>query len=193
MGKMEAAEQTGSVQPSPNSQAQTVTLRQLSTELQNGWIERLFSRLAALYGAAFGRQWEGTNLADVKALWADKLGGFTAAQIGSALTACDERPYPPNAAEFLMLCRDIAKRERDSRLAALPIPEITPEAIAARHRQLESIAAKPPAYDYKLWAKTLRSEYLAGVHLLPVQVAMASEALNEDWEKRECHPRMEPA
>lgn len=187
---MEAAEQSGLAQPSPNSQAQTVTLRQLSTELQNGWIERLFSRLAALYGAAFGRQWEGTNLVDVKAVWADKLGGFTAAQIGAALTACDERPYPPNAAEFLILCRDIAKRERDARLAMLPAPEITPEAIAARARQLESIAAKPNAYDYKLWAKTLRSEYLAGVHLLPVQVAMASEALNEDWEKRECKPRV---
>lgn len=190
MGKMEAAEQGESATPSPSLRAQTVILRQLSPELQNGWIERLFSRLAALYGAAFGRQWEGTNIAEVKALWAEKLGGFTAAQIGEALTACDERPYPPNAAEFLMLCRDIAKRERDARIARLPAPEITQEAIAARHKQLESIARKPAAYDYKLWAKTLRGEYLAGAHLLPIQISMASDALNEDWEKRECKPRV---
>ncbi len=43
------------------------------------------------------------------------------------------------------------------------------------------------------WANSLKSDYIDGVSLLPIQVSMASEALNEDWEKRECHPRMEPA
>ena len=112
MGKMEAAEQTGSAQLSPNSRAQTVTLRQLSTESQNVWIERLFSRLAALYGAAFGRQWEGTNIADVKTVWAEKLGGFEdkPQAIKGALDALDEHPYPPTLPEFIILCRTAARR-----------------------------------------------------------------------------------
>jgi hypothetical protein len=123
---MEAAEQTGSVQPLPNSQGQTVTLRQLSTELQQGWIERLFSRLAALYGASFGRQWEGTNLADVKAVWAEKLGGFTAQHIGAALKSCDDRPYPPNLPEFIELCRQHARGANQQRM---PPAELAPDAV----------------------------------------------------------------
>lgn len=141
MGKMEAAEQTGSVQPLPNSQGQTVTLRQLSTELQQGWIERLFSRLAALYGAAFGRQWEGTNLSDVKAVWAEKLGGFTAQNIAAALQSCDERPYPPNLPEFIELCRNHARRQGLQSLS-LPAPQLTAEELAERAKILADLHEK---------------------------------------------------
>ena len=140
MGKMEAAEQTGSAQLSPNSRAQTVTLRQLSTESQNVWIERLFSRLAALYGAAFGRQWEGTNIADVKTVWAEKLGGFTAVHIGAALKSCDDRQYPPNLPEFIDLCRVAAKREAQPLF--LPPPELTEEELAERRRILAELHEK---------------------------------------------------
>lgn len=141
MGKMEAAEQTGSVQPLPNSQGQTVTLRQLSTELQQGWIERLFSRLAALYGASFGRQWEGTNLSDVKAVWAEKLGGFTAQNIAAALQSCDERPYPPNLPEFIELCRNHARRQGLQSLS-LPAPQLTAEELAERAKILADLHEK---------------------------------------------------
>lgn len=140
MGKMEAAEQTGLAQPSPNSQAQTITLRQLSTELQQGWIERLFSRLASLYGAAFGRQWEGTNLADVKSVWAEKLGGFTASQIGAALKGCDDRQYPPNLPEFIDLCRQAAKREALPLM--LPRPELSEQELAQRRAILNTLYEK---------------------------------------------------
>lgn len=187
MGKMEAAEQSGSVPPLPNLRAQTVTLRQLSTELQNGWIERLFSRLASLYGAAFGRQWEGTNIAEVKTVWAEKLGGFTATQIGAALKGCDDRQYPPNLPEFIEMCRVAAKREAHP--PALPAPELSVEERLERARQLEASASKPKAYDYRGWCKELKRRYLAGDDLLPIQISMASEVMNEVWEKRECKPR----
>lgn len=184
MGKMEAAEQTGLAQPSPNSQAQTVTLRQLSTELQQGWIERLFSRLAALYGAAFGRQWEGTNIADVKLVWAEKLGGFTASQIGAALKGCDDRQYPPNLPEFIDLCRQAAKRAEIRQ--AIEAPQLSVEERIDRAGQLEAAAVKPQAYDYRGWCKELKRRYLAGEHLLPIQISMASEAMNEVWDRGEC-------
>jgi len=191
MGKMEAAEQTASVQPSPNSRAQTVTLRQLSTELQQGWIERLFSRLASLYGAAFGRQWEGTNLADVKSVWAEKLGGFTASQIGAALKGCDDRQYPPNLPEFIDLCR-IAAKCADIPLA-IEAPQLSVEERLERARSIESASVKKEAYDHRGWCKELKRRYLSGEHLLPVQVLMASEAMNEVWAGGECKPRSETA
>lgn len=164
-----------------------MTLRELSTETQQGWIERLFSRLAALYGAAFGRQWEGTNLADVKAVWVEKLGGFNAQHIGAALNTCDERPYPPNLPEFIELCRNAAKRSISPLM--IEAPQLTIDERLERARQLESVASKAKGYDYHGWCKELRLRYLAGDDLLPIQISMASEVMGEVWEKRECKPR----
>lgn len=147
-----------------------------------------------MYGAAFGRQWEGTNLAEVKAIWAEKLGGFSAFQIGEALKICEDvkgpdgRSFPPNLPEFLDMCRRAARRDATATYL-LPEPEITDEAIAARQRQMEGLTTKPDAYDYRLWAKRLREDYLAGVCLLPIQISMASEVMNEVWNKRSCVPK----
>ena len=131
-----------------------MTLRELSKELQQGWIERLFSRFAALYGAAFGRQWEGTNLAEVKAVWAEKLGGFNAQQIGEALKSCDERPYPPNLPEFIALCRQSARRS--GKLPIFDAPTLSPDELKARSAQLARAATKPAEYDYRGWCKELK-------------------------------------
>ena len=191
MGKMEAAEQTASSEPQTSSLAATATLRQLSMELQLGWIERLFARLEALYGASFVRQWENTNIAEVKKVWAEKLGGFTAPQIGAAIKGCDDRQYPPNLPEFIDLCRQAAKRTDKPR--AIEAPQLSVEERMERARQLEASSVKTSSYDYRGWAKELKRRYLSGEHLLIMQEDMASAALNEDWEKRECHPRMEPA
>ncbi len=186
MGKMEAAEQTGSTTSLPNSPAQTVTLRQLSTERQNEWIERLFSRLAALYGAAFARQWEGTNLSDVKAVWVEKIGGFTAQHIGSALNTCDERPYPPNLPEFIELCRNAAKRSVSPTM--IEAPQLSPEERMQRAELLLGAVSRTPEYDFHGWCKELKRRYLGGEDLLLIQEKLASEALGEVWEKRECRP-----
>lgn len=196
MGKMEAAEQTGSVQPSPNSPAQTVTLRQLSTERQQDWIERIFTRLAALYGAAFGRQWEGTDLSNVKSVWAEKLGGFTAPQIGEAIRDCEDRispdgkSYPPNLPEFIDMCRGAAKRE--PKPLAIEAPRLSVEEQLDRAKQLEASASKTKGYDYRGWCKELKRRYLAGEDLIYMQIVMASEAMNEVWDKRQCTPRSQP-
>lgn len=192
MGKMEAAEQTASVTPLPSLRGATVTLRQLSTDQQQGWIERLFSRLSAMYGASFGRQWEGTNLFEVKGVWAEKLGGFSSQNIADALKACDEKPYPPNLPEFITFCRSAANRDRGSVMALAHQPAISAN-VDFKAAQVNQIFDKPKAYDFKGWAKHLRSEYLAGVHLLPIQISMASEALNETWADRKCGPRLEAA
>jgi hypothetical protein len=160
-------------------------------ELQSGWIERIFARLAAYYGAAFGRQWEGTNLAEVKSAWAESLGGFTGEQFGDALESCKSREYPPNMPEFLNLCRTAAKLTDKPR--AIEAPQLSVEERMERARQLEAASAKLAAYDYKGWCKELKRRYLAGENLIPIQILMASEAMNEHWNNRECTPRMDAA
>ena len=80
--------------------------------LPESWINRLFSHFEALYGSKFANLWQGTDIANVKRLWAEKLSGFEdkPKAIKLALDALDERPFPPTLPEFLVLCRTAARR-----------------------------------------------------------------------------------
>ncbi len=69
------------------------------------WIERLFSRLHGFYAAKFAEQWKGADIGTVKALWAEELGGYSAAEIAAGLDGCRKRDWPPTLPEFLKLCR----------------------------------------------------------------------------------------
>ncbi len=82
-----------------------VTVRQLSTEQQRAWIERIFSKLTAIYGDEFTRNWRGIDADDVKDEWSSALGGFEAQDIAAALTECRAQPKAPNLPEFSAMCR----------------------------------------------------------------------------------------
>lgn len=140
----------------------------------------MFSRLASLYGASFGRQWDGTNIDEVKSTWAEKLGGFTSGNIASALKDCDDRQYPPNLPQFLELCRDAARREV-LRFESLPAPAADPKIIRQATKAIER-----RNFDPHGWAKELRERYQAGEILYSRQIEMASEVLGEVWAKGKC-------
>lgn len=105
------------------------------------WIERLFARFLALYGERFSRMWANADLAEVKATWADRLGGFQGESLAHALKACDERPYPPTLPEFLGLCRDHARRIGDG-AKRLPASVLTPDVIAQRKAKAREMAER---------------------------------------------------
>lgn len=152
-------------------------------------IERVFLRLSSLYGSKFADLWKGSDMGDVKSLWAEKLGMFAGnlSVIGSALDACDEKPWPPTLPEFLGLCREASARARGMEpKLMLAAPELTTEQRLERKAQLESAASKPKGYDYRGWCKELRERYLAGECLLVVQIEMASSVLGEDWKNGLC-------
>lgn len=158
--------------------------------LPDAWIERLFDRLAALYGSKFADLWKNTDLQNVKATWAEKLGGFGDRPdiIRHALDACDDRPWPPTLPEFLGLCRDQARRA-GAESVKLPPPQLTVEERMERAKLLESAAVKSASYDYRACWNEIRRRYLAGDDLLPIQISMASEVLGEVWSKGQCTPR----
>ena len=83
------------------------------------WVDRIFAHLMALYGSRFLDMWRGTDLAAVKVMWAEKLGGFESNPdaIKAALDALDDKPFPPTLPEFLHLCRDAARRAPPTILA----------------------------------------------------------------------------
>lgn len=70
------------------------------------WIDRLFARLAALYGKHWLELWADVPMDDVKDAWRDALHGVTAGMIRSALEHCQRHnTFPPTCPEFVSLCR----------------------------------------------------------------------------------------
>lgn len=123
--------------------AKNETLPANARVLPDAWIERLFERLAALYGSKFADMWRGVDLESVKRTWAEKLGGFAERPeiIKHALDACDDKPWPPTLPEFIGMCRDHARRQGPQSLT-LPAPQLTAEELAERAKILADLHEK---------------------------------------------------
>jgi hypothetical protein len=70
------------------------------------WLDSLFARLSVRYGAAWMRQWDGVDIAAVKADWAEELAGFerNPEAIRHAIRSLPI-DRPPTVGQFVALCR----------------------------------------------------------------------------------------
>lgn len=94
-----------------------------STPLPASWVDRIFSRFAAMFGVQkVGAMWAGTPIEEVKAVWAAQIGRFPPEAIGKAMQAVVDsgREWPPTLPEFVALCRQF--RDPSHVPAALPAP-----------------------------------------------------------------------
>lgn len=109
--------------------------------LPMAWIDRIFSHMGAMYGSKFADLWRDTDQLAVKALWAEKLGGFIdhPKAIKSALDSLDDKLWPPTLPEFLILCRSAVKREEPKVLAL--DHKLSPEEIEHNRQRLAKIQA----------------------------------------------------
>jgi hypothetical protein len=76
-----------------------------STALPSEWVERIFTRLSAMFGDKLARMWAGLDPEDVKVEWAEALGGFTGTEILVGLNSARALTWPPTLGEFMRLCR----------------------------------------------------------------------------------------
>lgn len=88
------------------------TLSELSTAKQSAWIDRLFDRMAAMYGARFADMWGGLDLSSVKSVWREELSDMSPDEISRGVAACRTRDWPPTLPEFVKLCRPAIDYER---------------------------------------------------------------------------------
>lgn len=100
-------------------------------------IDRLFSRLAAMYGSKFAAMWDGINIADVKQCWSAELCRYTVDDIYLALQRLST--FPPTLPEFSAMCLEEFKKRKEA------------EFIAAREARMltHSQAYKPEPVDPK--------------------------------------------
>lgn len=81
------------------------SMRELSMPKRIEWIERMFARFAAYYGARFHDMWGGQRLDDVLAIWADELADFTPEEVTRGVAAARQAKFPPTLPEFIAMCR----------------------------------------------------------------------------------------
>ena len=88
-------------------------------------IDRLFDRLASIYGQQWMALWGALPINDVKSLWAHELQGF-AHRLEAIAYALDHLPErPPNLVQFKALCRQAPYLEPEP----LPAPPADPERV----------------------------------------------------------------
>jgi hypothetical protein len=111
-----------------------------STAKRNGSpevvVDRLFERLAAMYGRAWLDMWTGANMGKVKAEWAHSLHGFDLETMRLALESLKTEgvKFPPNLPEFVHLCRQFVRAGPHRLALAAPRYE-PPENVFARLRK----------------------------------------------------------
>jgi hypothetical protein len=105
--------------------------------LPASWVDRIFSVMLAHYGARFSDMWRDTDIADVKAVWAEKLSGFHDRPdcLKYGLDCLVGHPFPPSLPEFLADCR------RAQRQSVVSIDhKLSVEDIARNRARLKSIS-----------------------------------------------------
>lgn len=110
--------------------------------MRHDWVERLFQRFEDYYGSKWAAQYGDFPRDRVKRTWAEELGGFAdkPEAIASALESQKTNPFPPTLPEFLMLCREAARRIGDNKPSPLALEhKLTPEDVAKNKERLESI------------------------------------------------------
>ena len=89
----------------PPTNQTIATSQPKSSALPEEWIERLFARFEAMYGARFADSWKGCDLRNVKIVWAETLGSLSRDELSAGIAGCMTREWPPTLPEFVKLCR----------------------------------------------------------------------------------------
>lgn len=105
--------------------------------LHSAWVDRIFSIMLAHYGSRFADMWRDTNIAEVKAVWAAKLGGFSDRPdcLKYGLDCLDGRQFPPTLPEFIADCRRAPK----PKVIAIE-HKLSPEEIMRNKKRAEKMA-----------------------------------------------------
>lgn len=147
------------------------------TEQPQHPIDRLFKRMALVYGAAWDRSLGSAPLADVKTSWGYELSGFASEEGLKAMAwALDNLPARcPNVIEFRELCR----RSPLPQLERLEAPKAAPAVVAeqiARQSGLKQVINQQRT-DGKEWARRIMKRFEDGERVSPTVLAMAKSVV----------------
>lgn len=154
--------------------------------LPDSWVEKLFARLAVRYGTAFLRQYGDVQTAAIKADWALALADFERVPKAIEWALQNLPEAPPNASQFLKLCRSAPGDDRKP-FEALPAPPANPERVREALQSLRSRQAAA-ATSAKAVAERLREIEASGRPLTLAQREMLKACDVQQFDEPACMP-----
>jgi hypothetical protein len=99
-------------------------------------MERVFQKLLMAFGNQMSAKWDGFNLDEVYADWAESASNLTLGAINHGIELSKHCKHPPSQGEFIELCKQYKPEER------LKLDhKLTPEQIEANKEKLKEIMA----------------------------------------------------
>lgn len=143
--------------------------------LPAAWVDRIFNRLAVVYGEDFLARWRAVSLSDVKTDWSSTL-GYYEADPGAIAWALENLPAarPPTVLQFRDLCRQAPCPE----VPILQAPKADPARMATEVEKLRAVISSPNAnVDRRDWARRIMARSEAGERVHAYTLASARIAL----------------
>lgn len=145
------------------------------------WVDHLFSKLLARYGARWLGLWEGVPINAVRSDWAQVLDGMSGQAIEYALAQLPD-DFPPTSTAF----RALGNRRPDPQQPLLPAPHVSgPAADIAIERMRNALGPLRERKDPRAWAHRLAERHKRGDRLTIAQVEMYSSALKQHAQPRD--------
>lgn len=140
------------------------------------WVDRIFEKLALVYGQAFLARWRDLDLDAVKADWAHELAGFEQhpQAIAHALQS-----LPPEKPPTVLQFRELARRAPLPEVPRLEQPAADAQRVAAELSKLASVRTGPgPAsVEPRAWARRICERHQRGERLNRTVLRMAQQAI----------------
>ena len=143
--------------------------------LPAAWVDKIFTKLALVYGRDFSSRWEGLNLTDVKTDWGHELDGYDRHPKAIAYALQNLPARPPTVLEF----RSIARAAPSETVLALDAPRANAERMAI---ELQKMAPMRLAgvVDQRDWARRIVSRHARGERVHRYSLQLAQSALGGD-------------
>ena len=138
------------------------------------WVDKLFQKLALVYGVDIAKRYSGLDPAAVKQEWANCLGGFK--HNPQAIKFALEH-LPSDRCPTMLQFRDLCRQAPPPVQTALPEPKADKVVVT---KEMAKIVKDAFAIDdHKAWAYRLKQRHDNGEPLSPMQIKAYKEALNE--------------
>ncbi len=143
------------------------------------WVDKLFSKLMVTYGQGFIRQYDGVDIDEVKANWAEELACF---QQNPGAIRYGLEYLPSSKAPTVLEFRDLCRRAPPAPLPKLDAPQPDPERVKAVTDALRGIGRQERKNDPRAWAYRLQERDERGPGIGRYQRKCYREALGLDGE-----------
>ncbi|WP_322092792.1 hypothetical protein [Paraburkholderia bannensis] len=169
----------------------------MSRAIPEAWIEKLFARMASIWGSRFADMWRDTDLDEVKSVWRASLSDVTDDGLRRGVSKLIHHLHPPDLPAFRRLCEAEPAMYQQNTLALTDERRTPPEQAREQLAQIRDLAKGllrehgAPAGGGIRWAYRLLQRAADGERITPHQIAFAKEAI-ENFNRTHGRAKREP-